>query len=241
MEKEKILGFDVCTCNEVELLSNIFADYEKQKKLFIVNVNPEIAIANYKNEELKNIFNKQKYQIPDGAGIVWASKKKKGNIKNRITGIDFMLKICENSQKYSAKIFLYGSKENIATKAKKELEKKYKNIKIVGTCDGYKDETLAIEHINNSKADIVFVGLGSPKQEKFIIENMEKLENVKILMPVGGSFDVISNTKKRAPKWMIKLNIEWLYRLFQEPKRILRQIKIIKFIFLIIGEKNEKN
>lgn len=241
MKKEKILGFDICTCNEEELLNNIFADYEKQKQLFIVNVNPEIAVANYKNEELKNIFNKQKYQIPDGTGIVWASKKKNGKIKTRITGIDFMLKICKKSQDYCAKIYLYGSKENIATKAKKEIEKKYKNINIVGTCDGYKDESYAIEDIINSKADIVFVGLGSPKQEQFIIDNMEKLKNVKILMPVGGSFDVISNTKKRAPKWMIKLNIEWLYRLFQEPKRILRQIKILKFIFLVMGEKDEKN
>lgn len=241
MKKEKILGFDVCTYNEADLLNEIFKDYEMDKHLFIVNVNPEIAVANYKNEKFKEILNKQKYQIPDGSGIVWASKKKNGNIKERIPGIDFMLKICEKSQDYLAKIYLYGSKPEIAQKAKSEIEKKYQNIKIVGTCDGYCDEETAIKNIDNSNADIVFVGLGSPKQENFIINNMQKLKNVKIFMPVGGSFDVISNTKKRAPKWMIKCNIEWLYRLFQEPKRILRQIKIFKFIFLVIGEKNEKN
>ena len=148
-----------------------------------------------------------------------------------------MLKICEDSQNYSAKIFLYGAKQEIVEKAAIELKAKYPKINIVGTCNGYEDEEKAIEEIQKSKADIVFVGLGSPKQEEFIIKNKEKLETVKIIMPVGGSFDVISKSKKRAPKWMIKCNIEWLYRLIQEPKRIFRQTKLIKYIFLILRNK----
>ena len=195
-------------------------------------------MSNYKNEDLKKIFNKQKYQIPDGSGIVWASKKKKGNIKERITGIDLMLKICEESQNYSANIFLYGAKKEIVEKTETELKAKYPKLNIVGTCNGYEEEKTAIEAIENSKADIVFVGLGSPKQEEVIIKNKDKLKNVKIFMPVGGSFDVISKAKKRAPKWMIKCNIEWLYRLLQEPKRIFRQMKLLKFIWLVNREKS---
>lgn len=239
MDKEKILGFNVITYNEEKLLDNIFKDYKQNNQIFIVNVNPEIAINNYKNEEFKQILNKQKYQIPDGSGIVWASKRRKGNIKKRITGIDLMLKICEETQKYSSKIYLYGGKDKIAEKTKEELEKTYPKIKIVGTCDGYCDENKAIQDIIETKPDILFVGLGSPKQEEFIIKYMDKLKKVRILMPVGGSFDVISGIKKRAPDWIIKCNLEWLYRLFQEPKRIFRQIKLVRFIFLIIGEKNE--
>jgi len=239
MDKEKILGFNVCTLNEKELIENIFEDYKKNEQLFIVNINPEIVIKNYKNEEFKKILNNQKYQIPDGIGIVWASKKQKGNIKDRIAGIDLMQELCKKSQEYSSKIFLYGGKSEIAEKAKKELEKKYTNINIIGTCDGY-EEGKVLEKIKNSNPDILFVGLGTPKQEEFIIKHKEELKNVKILMPIGGSLDVISNTKKRAPNWIIKFNLEWFYRLITEPKRIFRQLKLIKFVFLILTNKGEK-
>ena len=129
MIKEKILGFDVCTYNQEELLENIFKDYKNSNQLFIVNINPEIVMRNYKNDETKKIFNSQKYQIPDGFGIVWASKRRKGNIKERIAGIDLMLKICEKSQEYSSNIYLFGSEQEIVQKAKTELEKLYPKIK----------------------------------------------------------------------------------------------------------------
>ena len=242
MNKEPVLKFDVCTYSEQNLLEDIFADYSNNEQLFIVNINPEIIMSNYKNLEIIQKFNKQKYQIPDGNGIVWASKKNKGLIRERITGIDFMQKICQKSQDYYSKIFLYGSKPGIAQEAKSELESLYKDINIVGICDGYCDEAEAIQKIDESKADILFVGLGSPKQEKFILDNMSKLKSVCIFMPVGGSFDVISKYKKRAPNWMLKCNLEWLYRLIKEPKRFFRQIRILKFIYLIKrGNKSGKN
>ena len=241
MNKEKVLGFDVCTESPKEMLENIFKSYKKQEQLFIVNMNPEIIIANYNNEKFKEILNEQKYQIPDGTGIVWASKKNKGNIKQRITGIDLMIDICEKSQGYNARIFLYGSKPGIATLAKENLKNKFPKINIVGECNGYCDEKEVIYKIIESNADIVFVGIGSPKQENFIIENKEKFPSVKIFMPVGGSFDVISKTKKRAPNWVIKCNLEWLYRFFQEPSRIGRQMKLLKFMYLVRREKNGKN
>ena len=241
MKKEKILGFNVCSIDEKEIINRIFLDYQNNEQVFIVNINPEIAVDNYNNDELKSIFNEQKYQIPDGAGIVWASKRQNGNIKERITGIDLMNAICKNLCEFDAKIFLYGSKEGISEKAKIELEKLYPKINIVGTCSGYEYENIAIEKINKSNANILFVGLGSPKQEQFIIKNMDKLKDIKIFMPVGGSFDVISKTKKRAPNWVIKCNLEWLYRLFQEPKRIFRQFKLIKFMYLVRRETHEKN
>ena len=240
MNKEKILGFDVTTYKTEELIENIFSDYSRNEQLFIVNINPEIVVSNYKNEELKNVFNKQKYQIPDGSGIVWASKKNNGQITERITGIDLMEKICEKSQEFNSRIYLYGGKKEIAEKAKQELEIKYQKIKVIGTIDGYCDENKVIEEIKSLKPDILFVGLGSPLQEDFIIKHGKELDGVKIIMPVGGSFDVISKTKKRAPEWMIKKNIEWLYRLFKEPVRIFRQIKLIKFMWLVVTNKEKK-
>ena len=122
-------------------------------------------------------------------------------------------------------------------KAEVELKKKYPKLVISGTCDGYCESEESIKKINDSDANILFVALGSPKQEMFILENRERLTNIKILMPVGGSFDVISNSIKRAPNWIIKLNLEWLYRLIRQPWRIFRQLKLIKFILLVIKEK----
>lgn len=232
MEKEKILGFDVCITDSSNLIDNIFDDFKNNICNFVVNINPEIVTKNYKDKKLKNFFNSQKYQIPDGIGIIYASKLQKGKIRTRITGIDLMNLICEKSSDIHSPIFLYGSKDGISEKAKKELEKEYAGINIVGFCSGYENENIVIEKINKSNASILFVGLGSPKQEEFIIKNMDKLNNIKLVMPVGGSFDVISKTLKRAPNWIIKSNLEWLYRLFQEPKRFFRQLILIKFIFL---------
>ncbi len=243
MEKKNILGFDVCNISAENLVKNIFQDFNNNISNFIVNINPEIITKNYKNNNLKSIFNAQKYQIPDGIGIIIASKIKHKKIKERITGIDLMNLICKESVKYDSRIFLYGSKSDISYKAKKELEKLYPNIKIVGTCNGFEAENEVVQKINESNANILFIGLGNPKQEEFIINNKNSLNNIKLFMPVGGSFDVISKTLKRAPHWMIKANLEWLYRLFQEPKRFFRQINLIKFIFLVIfrGNTNGKN
>ena len=133
---------------------------------------------------------------------------------------------------------MYGAKEETIKKAKENLEIKFPNIQIVGTINGYeKDNDKIIKAINKSKADIVFVALGSPKQEYWITENMNKV-NAKIFQGVGGSFDVFSGNIKRAPKWMQKIGLEWLYRLIKEPKRIFRQIKLVKFLWLALIEKD---
>ena len=142
--------------------------------------------------------------------------------------------LCSMSSEKGYKIFLYGAKEEVVKTAKKKLKEKYENIKIVGTMNGYeKDEQKIIDAINKSNADIVFVALGSPKQENWILNNKEKI-NAKIFQGVGGSFDVISGNIKRAPKWMQKIGLEWLYRLIKEPKRIFRQIKLFKFLGLVL-------
>lgn len=134
-------------------------------------------------------------------------------------------------------MFLYGAKKEVISKAKEKLTEKYKNIQIVGTIDGYeKDNDKIIKEINNSKADIVFVALGSPKQEYWITENMDKT-CAKVFQGVGGSFDVISGNIKRAPMWAQKHGFEWLYRLIKEPKRIFRQAKLVNFLALIIFSK----
>lgn len=238
--QESILGFLVTTNDENECLEIIKKSYQNQESLFIVNINPEIVMKNYQNESLKKEFNKQKIQIPDGIGIVKASQMLGGSIKTRITGIDFMDKLCALSCELSSKVYLYGSKGEVVRKAKRELEKKYSSIQIVGYSDGYVSEEEAFSKIIEAKPDMVFVGLGSPKQEEFILKYKDKIPSVKIWMPIGGSLDVISGTLKRAPKFFIKHHLEWFYRLVKQPKRIFRQFSLVKFIILMKREKHSK-
>lgn len=237
MVKERILGVEVSNLSYSDLEKNIADDIKAEKKSFIVAINPEKILKARKDEALARLLDSADYPIADGIGVVIASRLKKGNIKSRVTGIECMDMLCSAANKNGYKIFMYGAKAEVLTKAKAELEKKYPNINIVGTVDGYEQDTeKIISSINDSGADILFVALGSPKQENFITANKEKL-CAKIYMGVGGSFDVISGNIKRAPKFMLKLGLEWLYRLLREPKRIFRQIKLLKFIFLVLFRK----
>ena len=240
MQKETILGYDICEIEMDKLLESVFDDFNNGIQNFIVNINPEIVVKNLNNEVLKKQFNKQKYQIPDGFGIVLASKIMKGNIRNRITGIDLMEAVCKESIRNNGKIFLYGAKPEVVEKAKINLEGKFENINIVGFYDGYGSEEIAVQKIKASGADIVFVALGSPKQENFILKNKDILTQVKIFLPVGGSFDVFSDTIKRAPKWIRRMNLEWLYRLLRQPSRLFRQMKLVSFVMLVLKEKRLK-
>lgn len=238
LNKENILGVDVSPLSYEDLKKNIEKDIENNKKSFIVAINPEKILKARKDEKLKELLNNATYEIPDGIGVIYASKLRKGNIKTRITGIDSMEMLCKLSEEKKYKIFMYGAKEETIKKAKENLEIKFPNIQIVGTINGYeKDNDKIISSINKSKADIVFVALGSPKQEYWITENMDKV-SAKIFQGVGGSFDVFSGNIKRAPKWMQKIGLEWLYRLIKEPKRIFRQIKLVKFLWLALIEKD---
>ena len=238
MNKENILGVDVSPLSYEDLKKNIEKDIENNKKSFIVAINPEKILKARKDEKLKELLNNATYEIPDGIGVIYASKLRKGNIKTRITGIDSMEMLCKLSEEKKYKIFMYGAKEETIKKAKENLEIKFPNIQIVGTINGYeKDNDKIISSINKSNADIVFVALGSPKQEYWITDNMDKV-SAKIFQGVGGSFDVFSGNIKRAPKWMQKIGLEWLYRLLKEPKRIFRQLKLVKFLWLALIEKD---
>lgn len=138
-----------------------------------------------------------------------------------------MLKLCNISNKEGYKIFLLGGENGIGKITRIKLIKKYSKIKIVGTHSGNgtkKEDKQIIDKINKSEADLLFVAYGAPKQEKWIYRNLKLLKSVKVAIGVGGSFDFISEKVKRAPKIMRKLNLEWLYRLIKNPKRIKRII-----------------
>ncbi|MDQ0161895.1 WecB/TagA/CpsF family glycosyltransferase [Bacillus alveayuensis] len=232
--KENILGVQISPLNYEQLISSLLKDIDEKRKAFIVAINPEKIMKAQEDEQLKELLNKATYQIPDGIGVILASRLKGGNIHSRVTGIDLMLKICEAAAKHHKKVFLYGAKPGIAEKAKEELIKQFPGLNIVGVLHGYEKDIDIIRHtINEAKPDIIFVALGSPRQEYWILENMNTLYPM-IFQGVGGSFDVISGNLKRAPESVQKLGLEWLYRLIKEPWRWKRQLELPKFLLRVL-------
>ncbi len=241
MNKENILGISVCAVHKTDLLAAVQSDIKQDKRRFIVAINPEKILKAKNDMALAELLNSADYQIPDGIGVVLASKIKKGCIRERMTGIECMDMICIAAAQYGYRIFLYGARPEIVKKTKKILEQKYNKICIAGYENGYcSDNSALVTKINDSQADIVFVALGSPKQEYWIAQNKDSL-CAKIYQGVGGSFDVVSGSLKRAPTWMQKCGLEWFFRLLQQPRRIFRQLKMFKFLFLIFKDGNNED
>lgn len=228
--KENVLGIQVNTENYDELLQQIFERIEKKEKSLIVAINPEKIMKAKEDPALKQLLNEAEFQIPDGIGVILASKIQKGQIKERVTGVDMMMRLCEEAAKQQKPIFLYGGKPGVAATAAEKLKELYPQIPIAGIQHGYeKDNEKIIQKINEAKPDILFVAMGSPKQENWINENRDKLYPT-IYQGVGGSFDVLAGNVKRAPVAFQKAGLEWFYRLMMEPKRIKRQMALPKFL-----------
>ncbi|MEG0371776.1 MAG: WecB/TagA/CpsF family glycosyltransferase [Clostridium sp.] len=230
MENEKYLGVEVSTLSMDEVILEVDRVISEEEKTFIVAINPEKIMKAQEDKELLKLINKANIKIPDGSGVVLASILKQGSIKGRVTGIDLFKNICFVGANREYKIFLLGSKKNVVERASQKLKEEIKGINIVGIQDGYfEDNKKVIKSINESGANVVFVAFGSPKQEKWITDNMDKI-NANVFMGVGGSFDVISGDIQRAPKWMQKCGSEWIYRLIKEPRRISRVKVFPKFL-----------
>jgi len=201
---------------------------------YIIAQNAEKIMMSLKNKEIRKIISNANLIIPDGVGVSLATKILYRYPTDRVPGFDLFLEILKLAKQKKYSIYLLGSREDVVTKAISELRKSHDSINIVGYHNGYfNDDKPIIDNINKFKPDIVFVGLGSPKQEKWIYANRSKL-HTKLLMGVGGSFDVLAGVAKLAPPFWRNNGLEFVYRLLVDPKRIRRQIIFPKFLLLIL-------
>ena len=177
----------------------------------------------------------------DGQGVVWGMKLLGININERVAGIDLMERLVKKSHEKGYKCFFLGAKDDVLLKLINGYKEKYSDQIIGGYRNGYfddKEELSVVQQINNSKSNILFVGITSPKKEVFLNKYKLELSNVNFILGVGGSFDVISGKVKRAPIWMQKNGLEWFFRFIQEPKRMWKRYFFgnIKFIWLVLKE-----
>lgn len=239
-DKLKILDvkFDKVTMDDtISIVKNYIVKDEGCHLIYTPN--PEMVLEATKNQKFKEIIDNSDLNIPDGIGIVIASKILGSPLKERVTGIDMAYRFFEEFAGTDTTFYFFGAADGIAQLAAENMMKKYPGLKIIGTRSGYfnkNDEMKIIEEINKLKPDIILIGLGAPKQEMWMY-NYKKELNAKVCMGIGGSFDVMSGRLKRAPEWMIKLNIEWLYRLVKQPTRYKRMMKLPLFILKVLFNK----
>lgn len=201
--------------------------------------NPEIIMAAHYDEEYKNILNSADMVIPDGIGVVIASKILKKPVKERVAGFDLTCNILRLAAKENIPVYIFGGKPGVAEAAAEKIKEDY-GAPVCGFQHGYhKDDTPVIEDIKEKKPGILLVCLGAPKQEKWIIENKDKFSPC-LMIGAGGSVDVLSGKTKRAPEIFIKLNLEWFYRLLCQPTRFVRMLQLPKFIITVFFKGNRQ-
>lgn len=237
----KVLNYNVCKLDKESIIDKI---NNSDKRNILFNINPIIMVNFNGNIKYKKFINREKYNIADGIGTIIGLRFKDNYGYKQITGVDMFNSLIDNAYLNNKKIYLYGAKKEVIDRVVRVIKNKYNNINICGYMSGYSKESDVLKDIKKCKPDYLFVGLGSPKQEDFIIRNEKMFKNISVIMPVGGTFDVVSGLKKRAPKIYQKLHLEWLYRMVKEPKRIKDNVKILKYLYLVIfnnmGGKNEK-
>ena len=235
--KTDIMGitFDNVTMQQaLERAGEILAG---DKTCYAVTPNAEIAYEALRDESLRALLNEADLVLPDGAGVVLASKILKTPLQQKVAGVDFADGLLGMLAQNGKSVYLLGSKPGIAELAAQKMTGKHPKLRICGMNDGYfKDEAPVIEKINAAKPDVLFVCLGAPKQEIFMKTHLKEL-HVKLMIGLGGSLDSFAGTVKRAPNWMIRCNLEWLYRLIKEPKRFGRMLRLPKYLFAVLGKR----
>lgn len=265
LDMVKIASQTLTGTSEKRLLEFLTSRIAQGKKTFVVTPNPEFFVFARHNPWFEAILKKADVVIPDGIGLVWASRFLGQPIKERISGTDLMEKLCRKAAKKKWSVYLLGGEAGVAKKTLVVLKKRYPGLQgwadsgpridILGSeakevapanksrAEGeavYLNEVRAgatsIRKINSKKPDLLFVAFGMGKQEKFITDNWGKLK-VTLAMGVGGAFDYLSGQVPRAPEWIRKAGLEWLFRLFRQPWRWKRQLRLIEFVWLVLKQR----
>jgi len=225
------LNLDIITVEETLIRISKFIETKQCAQHVVVNV-AKLVYAQTDNE-LKEIINSCPLVNVDGAGVVLGAKFLGIDIPERVTGIDLMQKLIEYSAQKGYRIYFFGAQEEVVSKVVDVYKQKYPQLVVAGYRNGYysdDEEESIVSQIKDSRADILFVAMGSPKKEIFLSKYSEKME-VAFAMGVGGSFDVVAGKVDRAPQWMQAVHSEWIFRLVQEPRRMWKRYAVTNSIF----------
>ena len=238
-ERVEILGVKVDAVTMAQAVERVQELISARKPAIVATANAEMLMRATHDAELHQILNAAELVVPDGAGTVWAAHHLGYEMPERVAGYDLVQELLKLAPKKSQRIFFFGSAPGIAEKAKAKAETLYPGIEIAGTRNGFftaADEPEIIAQIRNSRADILLAALGVPKQEKWLAAHKSEL-NVPVSIGVGGTLDVMAGAVRRAPKWMQRAKLEWLFRAMLQPSRAGRLIALPKFVLKVHASK----
>ncbi len=234
-ERVNILGVEVDSLTMSQAVEKCEDLISQRIPSMVATANAEMIMRATKDDELKSILNRASLVVPDGAGTVWAAHHLGCKMPERVAGYDLAQEILKLAPSKNQRIFFFGSAPGVAEKAKIKAENLYPNVKVVGCRDGFfkpEEESEIVDMIKKSRPDVL---LGVPKQEKFLAHHLKDL-NVPLSIGVGGTFDVMAGVMKRAPEWMQKAKLEWLFRGLMQPSRAGRLMSLPKFVWKVYNQ-----
>ena len=223
------VAFDNVTMDEA--VAQAVENLQSKRRCMVVTPNAEIAQSCVTDNRLREIVRKAGLVLPDGIGVIYASRILKKPLKQRVPGVEFGENLVSALRDTGKTIFFLGGKPGVAEEAAHRLQVKYPGLKVAGTKDGYfQREEEAVEAVQQAKPDVLFVCLGSPKQEYFMADHFDQL-GATLMVGLGGSLDVYAGKVERAPALFRKLGLEWFYRLLRQPSRLGRMMKLPQYLW----------
>lgn len=232
--KKNLLEIGITDAKKDEVLEYIYTSLiSDNEKYYICTPNPELLVIAQRDKDFKKALNEARLALPDGIGVILASNILGLGLKGRITGADIIEDLCKRVYEKPITVGFLGGRPGVAVRVAECLVRKYPSLKVSFASDEWHRDGFIAPY---KRVDLLFVAFGSPKQELWIAENIEKLP-IKVAIGVGGAFDFLSGAVRRAPYPIRKVGLEWLFRLMVQPWRIKRQLRLPKFIFLVLNQK----
>jgi N-acetylglucosaminyldiphosphoundecaprenol N-acetyl-beta-D-mannosaminyltransferase len=237
-----VLGVGISAINLTEALETIEGWLQRKDPNYVCVTPAHGVMESRRNPKLRKILNESGMTTPDGMSIVWLLKMYGHSKVTRVYGPDLMLAVCRYSAQQGFRQFLYGGEDGVAEELARKLQTRFPGLSIAGTYTPPfrsltpEEDKEIIERINRSEADIVWIGISTPKQELWMADHIGKLD-APVIIGVGAAFDFLSGKKLQAPTWMQRNGMEWLFRFLTEPRRLWkRYIQYPKFVLLVIAQ-----
>jgi N-acetylglucosaminyldiphosphoundecaprenol N-acetyl-beta-D-mannosaminyltransferase len=234
-----ILGIKIDDVTGEETLARIEQFVSDGRQHIVTTVNPEFIVAAQKDAAFARILNQADLNLPDGQGLLWAARLLGNSLRERVTGVDTVVKLAGLSAEKGYRIYLLGAAQGVAEATARILTTRFPTLRVAGTYAGSpapEEDDEIVQRILAADPQLLFVAYGAPKQEKWIARNLSRLQ-VPVAMGVGGAFDFISGEARRAPNWMQRLGLEWLHRLALQPWRWRRMTALPRFGLLVLRQR----
>lgn len=229
--QERLFDMNLCTFDMQEAVAHVNAVLQSNGSTVIFTANVDHVVRYNNDADFRRYYRAADLIFADGTPLLWSARLLRTELHARVTGVDLMAALCSLAATHGYRCFLLGAKPETLAKAERALLQRFPSLQIAGSHHGYFDDSMQVlELVRQARPHLLFIGMGSPRQEKWIAEHREQLSG--IVMPVGGSFEVLAGEKKRAPRLIQRVGLEWTWRLGQDPRRLWKRYLVEDLVFL---------